>query len=56
MAALVIWQKLALVSDPASDTFAVRDQVFSRVSHDPDLHLELKHSGPGDLPGGLPPG
>jgi hypothetical protein len=46
--ALAIRRDLTLVYEPASDTFAIpvyKDQVFSRVSHDPDLLRELDHSG-----------
>ena len=45
---LAIRRDLTLVSDPASDTFAIpvyKDQLFSLVSHDPKLLLELDHSG-----------
>jgi len=56
--ALAIRRDLTLVYDPASDTFAIpvyKDQVFSRVSDDPDLLPELDHSGPAEVPRGIHP-
>ncbi|MCU0632977.1 MAG: hypothetical protein MUC66_08400 [Methanolinea sp.] len=45
--ALAIWRDLTLVYEPTSDTFSIpvyQNQVFSRLSHDPDAPLDSPHA------------
>jgi len=45
--ALAIWRDLTVVYEPASDTFSIpvyQNQLFSRLSHDPDAPLDSPYS------------
>ncbi len=45
--ALAIWRDLTVVYEPACDTFSIpvyQNQVFSRLSHDPDAPLDSPYS------------